>query len=111
MNKSYDIKSFKNKEEAEELLKKSRKRIDEIDNDVFNLISQRTSLAKDIALCKDYIGMPIWDKSREDVIHKKVEKFAEENGLDVDIANQIVDLLTILNKNAQKEILRRNVDG
>ena len=111
MNKSYDIKSFKNKEEAEELLKKSRKRIDEIDNDVFNLISQRTSLAKDIALCKDYIGMPIWDKSREDVIHKKVEKFAEENGLDVDIANQIVDLLTILNKNAQKEILRRNADG
>ena len=111
MNKSYDIKSFKNKEEAEELLKKSRKRIDEIDNDVFNLISQRTSLAKDIALCKDYIGMPIWDKSREDVIHKKVEKFAEENGLDVEIANQIVDLLTILNKNAQKEILRRNADG
>ena len=111
MSETNKIKSFNNKEEAEELLKKSRKRIDEIDNDVFNLISQRTSLAKDIALCKDYIGMPIWDKSREDVIHKKVEKFAEENGLDVDIANQIVDLLTILNKNAQKEILRRNADG
>ena len=105
------MKSFKNKEEAEELLKKSRKRIDEIDNDVFNLISQRTSLAKDIALCKEYIGMPILDKSREDEIHEKIQKFSEENGLDVDIANQIVDLLTILNKNAQKEILRRNADG
>ena len=49
--------------------------------------------------------------SNEDAIHKKIEKFSEENGLDVDIVDQIVDMLTILNKNEQKEILRRNVDG
>ena len=111
MQRSYEIKSFKNKEEAEELLKKSRDRIDEIDNELFDLISQRTSLAKDIALCKEYIGMPIYDKSREDDIHKKIEKFSEENGLDVEIIDQILDMLTILNKNEQKEILRRNVNG
>ena len=111
MKRSYEIKSFKNKEEAEELLKKSRDRIDEIDNELFDLISQRTSLAKDIALCKEYIGMPIYDKSREDDIHKKIEKFSEENGLDVEIIDQILDMLTILNKNEQKEILRRNVNG
>ena len=103
---SYEIKSFKNKKEAEELLKESRDRIDEIDNELFDLISQRTSLAKDIALCKDYLGMPIFDKSREEEIHEKIEKFSEENGLDVDIINQIVDMLTILNKNEQKEILK-----
>ena len=108
---SYESKSFNNKKEAEELLKKSRDRIDEIDNELFDLISQRTSLAKDIALCKEYIGMPIYDKSREEAIHEKIEKFSEENGLDVDIVNQIVDMLTILNKNEQKEILRRNVNG
>ena len=111
MKRSYEIKSFKNKEEAEELLKKSRDRIDEIDNELFDLISQRTSLAKDIALCKEYIGMPIYDKSREDDIHKKIEKFSEENGLDVEIIDQILDMLTILNKNEQKEILGRNVNG
>lgn len=111
MNESYNIKSFENKDEAEELLKKSRERIDEIDNELFDLISQRTSLAKDIALCKEYLGMPIFDKSREDAIHEKIEKYSEENGLDVDIVNQIVDMLTILNKNEQKEILRRNVNG
>ena len=105
------VKSFNSKEDAENLLKESRNRIDEIDNELFDLISQRTSLAKDIALCKEYIGMPILDKSREDAIHKKIEKFSEENGLDVDIVDQIVDMLTILNKNEQKEILRRNVDG
>ena len=103
---SYEIKSFKNKKEAEELLKESRDRIDEIDNELFDLISQRTSLAKDIALCKEYIGLPIFDKSREDAIHEKIQRFSEENGLDVDIINQIVDMLTILNKNEQKEILK-----
>ena len=108
---SYEIKSFKNKKEAEELLKKSRDRIDEIDNELFDLISQRTSLAKDIVLAKEYIGMPIYDKSREDAIHEKVKKFSEEKNLDVDIIDQILDMLTILNKNEQKKILGRNVNG
>ena len=106
MKSEYDIKSFKNKQEAENLLKESRIRIDEIDNELFDLISQRTSLAKDIALSKQYLDMPIFDKSREDAIHKKIEKFSSENGLDVDIINQIVDMLTILNKNEQKKILK-----
>ena len=105
------MKSLENKEEAELLLKESRKRIDEIDNALFDLISERISLAKDIALSKDYLGMPIFDKSREDEIHEKVEKLSRENGLDVDIIDQIVNMLTTLSKNEQKEILRRNVDG
>ena len=111
LSESFEGISFENKKEAELLLIESRERIDEIDNELFDLISQRTSLAKDIALCKEYLGMPIYDKSREDAIHKKIEKFSEDNGLDVDIVNQIVDMLTILNKNEQKEILRRNVNG
>ena len=107
----YEIKSFNNKKEAEELLIKSRNRIDEIDNELFDLISQRTSLALDIALSKDYLGMPVYDKSREEEVHKKIDDFCEELGLDVDIIDQIVDMLTILNKNEQKKILRRNVNG
>jgi len=106
-----EMKSFENKEEAEILLKESRKRIDEIDNALFDLISERTSLAKDIALSKDYLGMPIFDKNREDEIHEKIEKLSFEKGLDVDIINQIVNMLTTLSKNEQKEILRRNVNG
>ena len=111
LSKGFEGISFKDKKEAELLLKECRDRIDEIDNELFDLISQRTSLAKDIALCKEYLGMPIYDESREEDIHKKIEKFSEENGLDVDIVNQIVDMLTILNKKEQKEILRRNVNG
>ena len=37
---------YDNEEEAQNVLKESRKRIDEIDNDLVNLISERTSLAK-----------------------------------------------------------------
>ncbi|MBP3791291.1 MAG: chorismate mutase [Methanobrevibacter sp.] len=111
MKSNEEIISFENREDAEILLKESRERIDEIDNALFDLISQRTSLAKDIAISKDYLGMPIYDKSREDAIHEKVERLSEENGLDVDIIDQIVNMLTMLSKNEQKEILRRNVDG
>ncbi|WP_296789947.1 chorismate mutase [uncultured Methanobrevibacter sp.] len=106
MKSEYEIKSFKSKEEAENLLKKSRNRIDEIDNELFSLISQRTSIAKDIALSKNYLGMPIYDKSREDAIHEKIDELCEEFDLDVEIIDQIVDMLTILNKNEQEKILR-----
>ena len=77
--------SFKNREDAEILLKESRERIDEIDNALFDLISQRTALAKDIVFSKDYLGLPIYDESREKAIHKKVEKLAKENNLDCEI--------------------------
>ena len=105
------MKSFENKEEAEILLNKSRQRIDEIDNALFDLISQRTSLARDIVLSKEYLGMPIYDKTREDAVHEKIRKVAEENNLDVDVTDQIVNMLTILSKNEQEKILRRNVNG
>ncbi len=111
MKSEQEKKSFKNKQEAEDLLKESRIRIDEIDNELFDLISQRTSIAKDIAVAKQYLGMPIFDKSREEEIHKKIEKLSEQKGLDVEIIDQIIDMLTILNKNEQNKILRRNVNG
>ncbi|WP_296874321.1 chorismate mutase [uncultured Methanobrevibacter sp.] len=111
MKSNDKIISFNNKEEAEILLEESRKRIDEIDNALFDLISERTSLAMGIVLSKDYLGKPVYDKSREDAIHEKIRRMAEENNLDVDIIDQIVSMLTILSKNAQKEILRRNDDG
>ena len=111
MTSNQDIKSFENKEDAEKLLKDSRKRIDEIDKELFDLISQRTALAKDIALSKEYLGMPIYDKNREEIVHKKIKRMAEENGLDVDITDHIVDMLTTLSKNEQEKILRRNVNG
>ncbi|AMK15699.1 chorismate mutase [Methanobrevibacter olleyae] len=96
---------FKSEYEARNILEASRKRIDEIDNDLVNLISERTSLAKDIVSAKVFLGMEIYDKSREDAIHNKVNKLAHEKNIDDDILSDIMNMLTILSKNKQKEIL------
>ena len=105
MEKKHDEIIFNNKQEAENLLKRSREYIDEIDNELFDLISKRTSLAKDIALSKQHLGMPIYDKKREDIVHEKIERLSKGRNLDVDIINQIVCMLIILSKNEQKKIL------
>ena len=96
---------FENEEEAQNVLKASRKRIDEIDNDLVNLISERTSLAKDIVSAKVFLGMEIYDKSREDEVHAKVSKLAQEKNIDDDILGDIMNMLTILSKNKQRELL------
>ena len=51
---------FETEEDARDVLEKSRKRIDEIDNDLVNLISERTSLARSIVLAKIFLGMEIY---------------------------------------------------
>ena len=105
MDKKEIMGLFENEEEAQDILEKSRKRIDEIDNDLVNLISERTSLAKDIVSAKVFLGMEIYDKSREDVVHAKASKLAQEKNIDDDILSDIMNMLTILSKNKQREIL------
>jgi chorismate mutase len=100
-----------NEEEAKELLQKSRKRIDEIDNDLINLIDERTALAKDVVTAKKFLGMEIYDKSREDEVHNQVLKLAKEKDIDGDILSVIMNMLAMLSKNKQKELLWREDDG
>ena len=102
---------FETKEDALKLLEDSRKQIDDIDNDLIDLIYRRTSLAKDIVFAKRYLGMEIYDKDREKSIHDKINKLAIDKNIDEEILSQIMNMLTILSKNEQKEILRRNDDG
>ena len=80
MDKKEIMSLFENEEEAQDILEKSRKRIDEIDNDLVNLISERTSLARSIVL-------------------------AEDLNIDKSILSDIMDMLTTLSKNRQREIL------
>ncbi len=103
--------SFNNKQEAEQLLEDSRIKIDEIDNKLFELICERTSLAQEIALAKNYLGMNIYDQTREKIIQSKIHKLAKDKDIDIDIIDQIMNMLTILSKNEQKEIIRRVENG
>lgn len=105
MDKKEIMGLFENEEEAQDILEKSRKRIDDIDNDLVNLISERTSLARDIVSAKCFLGMDIYDKSREDEIHSKVIELARRKDIDEDILCDIMKMLTTLSKIKQKEIL------
>ena len=73
--------------------------------ELINLISERTSLARDIVSAKCFLGMDIYDKSREDEIHSKVIQLARRKDIDEDILCDIMKMLTTLSKIKQKEIL------
>ena len=70
-----------NKTDAEKTLNDSRKRIDEIDEQIVNLILTRTALAQDIITSKKALGMDLFDASREDIIHKKIKTMVEEENV------------------------------
>jgi chorismate mutase len=102
---------FNSENEAMNILKSSREQIDNIDNEIVELISQRTLLAKDIVNAKIFLDMDIYDKNREKVIYDKVSKLAIDKNIDKNILIKIMNLLTKLSKDQQKEILKRKKNG
>ncbi|GAB4317645.1 MAG: hypothetical protein Kow0019_18910 [Methanobacteriaceae archaeon] len=95
------------KSNALKLLEKSRKEIDKIDEEILYLISERTSLARDIAKAKMVLDMDIEDKKREYYIQEKTKKIAERINIEENYLSKIMEILTDLNKNEQEKILRR----
>jgi len=66
-----------------------RKQIDDIDNQIFDLITDRVELAKKVVVAKSALGQPIYNAEREKfVIGDKVEK-AEELGLPTEFISDI----------------------
>ena len=94
-----------NKTEAEKTLNDSRKKIDEIDEQIVNLILSRTALAQDIISSKKALGMDLFDASREDIIHKKIKSMVEKENVNTDKVLQIFDLLASISKEEQKKYL------
>jgi len=99
---------FKSNEDAEKLLNDSRELINEIDQEIIQLISKRTSLASDIVSAKIFLNREIYDEKREKLIYEKVERIAIEKNINEDIILKIFKSLLDLNKIAQKELLESN---
>lgn len=93
--------------EALKQLQSSRKRIDELDEEIIRLIKERTSLAGDIAQAKVVLDMNIHDPEREEYIHHKIREIAKEQEINKDSLTQIIKILTDLSKEEQEKILRR----
>ncbi len=93
--------------EALNQLEHSRKRIDELDEEIIRLIKERTSLAGNIAQAKLVLGMDIHDPEREEKIHKKIREIVKEEEINMDSLTQIIKILIDLSKEEQEKILRR----
>lgn len=93
--------------EALKQLESSRKRIDELDENIIQLIKERTSLAGDIARAKIVLEMDIHDPEREEYIHHKIREIANKQEINKDSLTQIIKILTDLSKEEQEKILRR----
>lgn len=96
-----------NREEALKLLASSRDKIDQIDNQIIDLILERTSLAEDIGTAKKVLNTDIENTEREDYIQRKIKKLAKENDIDEISLLEIMEILMKLNKSEQERILRR----
>lgn len=94
-----------NKIEAEKLLEDSRKKIDEFDNQILNLILERTSLAKDIITAKKVLDKELFDASREEIIHNKIRDAVANKEINADKVLEIFDLLASISKEEQKKYL------
>lgn len=83
-------------------LKSLRKKIDEIDDELVDVISRRLSLMPEIAEVKrrENVGIDQQDREREVIVN--IRKKAGENGLDQDFMEKIMSEIITESKKIQK---------
>ena len=93
------------KVEAEELLNKSREKLDIIDEKLIDLIVERTSLAGDIANSKKVLNKDLFDPERESIIHDRISKLIEDKDINKESVFEIFNILFTMSKEEQKKYL------
>lgn len=91
--------------EANNLLKNSRRKIDEFDNQILELILERTALAKDIVTAKKVLKKDLFDASREEIIRNKVINAVADKEINTDKVVEVFELLAAISKEEQKKYL------
>ena len=80
-----------------------REEIRNIDQEIVELIAQRTYVAESIAAVKREQGLPTTDASQEDAVMERAGKNAEQFDVDANLVKAIFRLLIELNKVEQRE--------
>lgn len=80
-----------------------RDEIRSIDQEIVELIAQRTYVAESIAAVKQAEGLPTTDESQEEAVMDRAGKNAERFELDSNLVKAIFRLLIELNKVHQRE--------
>lgn len=91
--------------EAENLLNKSREKLDIIDEKLISLIIERTSLAGDIANSKKVLKKDLSDPERENIIHERISRLIEDKDVNKECVFEIFNILFAMSKEEQKKYL------
>ena len=97
-----------------ENIKQLRKKIDEVDDQILQSLSQRAEICRSIGLVKEKHGIPIQDFPRENEVYAHIRERAAELGLDPShveaIYRQIVNMCSAVqnSKSVSKERKREN---
>jgi chorismate mutase len=86
------------------MLQKFRKEIDQIDSQLVRLLHKRKKLVEKIGLFKKKQGLPIFNKTREAEINKKLDKLAKKYGLRKTFLQKVWAMITTEAKMVQKKI-------
>lgn len=85
-------------------LTKIRKEIDKIDKDLLKLFKKRNKLAEKVGKIKKKHKLPIFHKSRESDISKKLDKFAKQHGLRKTFLQKVWKAMIDESKEIQKKV-------
>jgi chorismate mutase len=89
------------REAALQLLEDCRRRIDELDLRILELLNQRTSVVEDIGRAKRVLKMPIYEPRREDEVYENITR---HNGgpLPSDAVKRVFERIVDEMRNVQK---------
>ncbi len=87
-------------------LKQLRKRIDEVDEQILQALSERAKICKAIGAAKNEQKIPIKDADRENEVYNRVKKRAAELAIDPDqveaVYREIVNMCSAVQKVKEK---------
>ena len=87
-------------------LKEIRKKLDSLDQQLVEIISERISLIPEIANYKKERKLPRRDEKREQEIKEKLKDLAQKNKVDFTLIEKIISLLIEESHKIEKEILK-----
>ncbi len=83
-------------------MKKERDQIDDIDDQIVKLLSERMDLVKELGQIKQSSGTEVQDKTRETEIRTRLKELAEKEGLDPKFVDHLYTHIFIESRRAQE---------
>ena len=96
----------KNKINVDLLLKNERSTIDRIDAIIINALIERFSVTKRIGLIKAEHNIETYDRNREKMQLKALEKLIEDSDVDREFIVKLMELITTESKKKHEQIKR-----